>query len=88
MKHAVLLLTIKEALRVDRAGKLRWRRRPVEHFKSQSAANHFNCRYPGKRAGSISPDGKRQVFITIGHKAHNISADTIIHALKTGRWPR
>jgi hypothetical protein len=78
---------IKQAFELDRAGKPRWRERPTAHFKNEHARSVFNSQWPGKVAGSITPNGQHRIFMTLGREKHNIAADAIVHVLARGRWP-
>ena len=78
---------IKQALSVDRTGKPRWRSRPLSHFKNEHSRNVFNAQWPGKIAGTISPEGTRRIHLTLGRQRHNFSTDVIAHVIKRGKWP-
>lgn len=67
-------------------GQFTWMKRPVSDFSSQSYADRFNRRWPGKRAGhhNINPS---QGYWLVGidgslHRAHRLA-----WLYMTGRWP-
>ena len=75
---------LKEALRLDGAGKLRWRVRPAE----QRSAVDFARQFPGKLAGSLDERGRLRISVTFGTQAYFFTADKAGHDIRTGRWPR
>lgn len=68
-------------------GRLRWRRRPRDHFLSKRGWNVANAKYAGKSAGSLTPKGYVIVGISIQGKPQLVFAHRIIWALAHGKWP-
>ena len=66
------------------AGRLWWRKRPVEMFKSVGAAKSWNKRYAGKEAltAKTSKGYKHGGILGATHLAHRV-----IWAMETGEWP-
>jgi HNH endonuclease len=72
---------------------LRWRTRPVEHFKSryrsaEGECNNWNVRCAGKIAGTFSKkNGYWMVAMTFAGRVRLVKNHRIIFALVHGRWP-
>jgi hypothetical protein len=72
---------------LDRAGRLRWKRRPPGHFASAEVRKAWNGRYAGKRAGSKDNRGALRVGMTIEGKLRFVKVRRAAYALQHGRWP-
>ena len=72
------------------SGRLTWRSRPLEMFKSLKAAKTWNARYAGEDAGTISghKSGKYTQYINITVRPNRYKAHRIIWLMQTGEWPR
>lgn len=44
-------------------GVIRWKKRPISHFSSESSMKSFNTRFAGNKAGCLSLDGYLQVRV-------------------------
>ena len=65
-------------------GLLKWKKRPVEHFKNKRSCNIWNTRYAGKNAG---------YFVNIGYFNIRVNGKTyrahrIIWLITYGQWPK
>lgn len=65
---------LRECFRYERsAGKLYWRKRPFRHFKSRKWGKHWNRRWAGKEAASITDTGHATVRIFgTAYKVHRV----------------
>ena len=89
MRIEANLATCLELLRYDaKAGKLYWRVRDVERFKSYEnrdalhSCNQWNSRYAGHEAGTL-----RNGYIIISIFEVRYLAHRIIWFIETGEWP-
>lgn len=64
-------------------GALFWRRRPVEHFRSERGYKIWNTRFSGKRAGSVTSHGYRSV--SVGNNQYY--EHQVIYAMFHDEWP-
>ena len=84
-REALTAAYVRSILHYDpKTGIFTWRKRPLEHFKTQRACNTWNSRFAGTVAGS--PNGLGYLNISISklhYKAHRIA-----WLLMTGRWPK
>lgn len=78
---------LRECFRLDEtSGKLFWRVRPVEHFRTQHLCNWWNARYAGKEAGYLS-QGYRNFELNLEGVRTVIGVHRAIYALVHGEWP-
>lgn len=64
-------------------GRLTWKERPREHFATERVWRTWNTRFAGKEAGSVGPNGYREVGIYSSlFKAHRV-----IWAMVNRYWP-
>lgn len=64
-------------------GRLYWRERPAQFFRSEGERIRWNGRYAGKEAFSINADGYRDGMIF--RKMYRSHA--VVWAMHTGKWP-
>jgi hypothetical protein len=65
-------------------GLLKWKTRPVEHFKSERDYNAWNSNYAGKNAGSNTGNGYIRIVINNQpYKAHRLA-----WLIFYGKWPK
>jgi hypothetical protein len=65
------------------SGFLKWKERPLRHFKNDREFKRWNTRYAGKYAGNKHKQGYIQILLdSISFKSHRI-----IWALVYGYWP-
>ncbi|MCO4880250.1 HNH endonuclease [Paraburkholderia caribensis] len=65
-------------------GFLIWRKRPLHHFKSERGMKIMHKRLVGKRAGTPTKDGRRQIHITCGLMDLHVYTTNVIWALVHG----
>jgi len=65
-------------------GTLQWKKRPLSHFVDDVAMRKWNTNWAGKRAGSLSGNGRRQVTVNF----RNFVETRVAYALMTGEWPQ
>jgi hypothetical protein len=69
-------------------GNLRWKKRPLSHFKDQRSCNSWNARYANKKAGAevLGSDGlPGSIRVVINYEFH--SAHRIIWIIMVGSIP-
>jgi hypothetical protein len=66
------------------SGKLFWRKRPNEMFKTSGDCKRWNATYAGNEAGSLKRDG----YISIKVISCVTSSHRIVWAMQTGGWPK
>ncbi len=64
-------------------GELRWKVRPVDHFRSAASCHRWNLRFSGKRAGSRCGQG----YIRVGVDSFDYAAHRVVFAMTHGHWP-
>jgi hypothetical protein len=74
---------LRECFSVREDGALIWKHRPSAHFRTEKAAKLWNGRYAGKRAGTVTSRGYREV--SIASKA--MKEHRIVWWLTHGRAP-
>lgn len=65
-------------------GVLRWKSRPISHFKNLRSCNTWNATYAGKQAGTLDRHG----YIAINFQGKLNRAHRIAWYLMTGEWPK
>jgi hypothetical protein len=65
-------------------GLLKWKTRPVEHFKSENDCKRWNSKYAGKVAGAIN--GSRYINIDINNQTYK--AHRLAWLIFYGKWPK
>ena len=71
----------------DATGKLFWRQRPVEHFKTLRDCNAWNTRFAGREAGGLDRQGYVRLGLVVNGSKKRIKAHRVIYALLNGEWP-
>ena len=73
----------------ENSGRLTWKSRPLEMFKSVGAAKTWNTRYAGKDAGTIvgHKSGKYTQYINVIVRPNVYKAHRVIWLMQTGEWP-
>lgn len=69
-------------------GLLKWKARPVSHFKNEISRNKWNCRTAGKPAGGPHKEGYSSVYVEWQGKRHGLLVHRVLWAMKHGEWPR
>ncbi|EBO0868488.1 HNH endonuclease [Salmonella enterica] len=85
MKESLLTLEyINECLNYDpHSGKLFWKHRPINHFKSSRHYASWNSRYKGTQAGALSKSG--YLMVSINKKLY--AAHRLAWIISHGEWP-
>ena len=71
-------------------GRLFWKKRPRDHFPSESEWKRWNARYAGKEAGSIAfggGHGPKYYRVIVYVNDISIPRSIIVWAIFNGRWP-
>jgi hypothetical protein len=78
-----------EALELDPTSQtyLRWRVRPISHFKTSRGWRVFNSKYAGKAAGNKFRCRTGNVYFQIGIGGKNYQAHRVVYAIKYGFDP-
>ena len=77
---------IRESLTLDPKSPsfLRWIKRPLHHFKSESDSKRWNSRFDGNPAGCEGVDGFGRVYFRVRFKGNMYFAHRIVYALVHG----
>lgn len=65
-------------------GIVRWKNRPIHHFKSSHAMNAWNARYAGKISGKISESKKNKTYSHVSINKKRYYLHRVIYAMVTG----
>lgn len=85
LKHKFTAEYVASVLHYDpKCGEFFWKKRPLEHFKSQRGCNNWNAKWPGKAAGTFHSLG----YISIGLDGVSIFAHQLVFLLEDGEWPK
>jgi hypothetical protein len=76
---------VKECLEYNpETGLLKWKERPLEHFKSENDCKRWNSKYANKKAGTLSSSGYIDIKISsVIYRAHRIA-----WLIFYGKWPK
>lgn len=87
MRNDISLSYISECMVLELGGVLRWRWRPLWHFKDASYQARWNNKYAGAVAGSSTEDGHIKLNFNFKGERRTVLAHRVVWALSHGEWP-